>query len=377
MDYLISNLLATAPSGMWEKILMSFESAFMSFALSIIMLTIIIKIVMLPLDYFNRRINKKNAEMQAKMQPAMDAINKKFPNDKEKQNQKLAELYKKEKFNPIGSCLIMLVNLGLTLAIFFTLFNGLNAMASYKIKDQYENLQVSYVENYVLDNYDIKLDKEAIEKSGKTVYEVIKPYLDEMNAISDENQKKEIISTANQNVIKKYNGSDNNDKGVKESFLWIDNIWLADNPFVNSIPSFSSYASTAKLSNDEKKSEELKNVYEQIMNPLGETSGRANGYFILVVLSAVTAFLNQWLMTKVSKKDKDKGTKTPQNKLLLIVLPLIMGVFTLFYTTMFSLYIVASQVVSIATVPLLNAIGNAVDKRKAKKDEPTGRMKRI
>ena len=223
MDYLISNFLVQVPNGMWENIIIAFESAFGSFALSIIVLTICIKLVMSPIDYFNRRTNKKMADMQKRIQPQMEAINKKYANDAKIRNQKLGELYQKEKINPIGSCSIMLISMVLTLTIFITLFNGMNTMASYKIADQYEKLQIAYVTEYAQDN-NISLNQE-----GKTVYEICFPIIEDINKIEDETIKNDIISTANKNVELVY-------KETKQGFLWIDNIWLADSPLKNSIP---------------------------------------------------------------------------------------------------------------------------------------------
>ena len=259
----------------------------------------------------------------------------------------------------------MLINLGLTFAIFITLLNGMNAMASYKIATEFEALQTEYVAEYVSSNGG-NIYEEISANKEKSVYEICAPYIQQINAIADETEKNNIITKANENVAKKH-------KEVKESFLWIDNIWMADSPFANSIPSFDSFASTARLTKDQK-TEEYKQVYEQIMNPLRDTNGRANGYFILLVLCVGLSFLNQWLMTR---KQKQAGAQTG-GKAMLIIMPLLMGVFTLFYTTMFSLYLVSSQLVSIGLTPLINLISEKCDKNTQQKNQqPVGRMQRI
>lgn len=369
MDSIISGLLATMPTGLWEKIIVAFENAFGSFALSIIVLTVIIKLIMSPIDFFNRRTNKKMATMQQKIQGQVEAINKKYANDSKTKNQKLGELYQREKINPISSCLTMLINLGLTFAIFITLLNGMNAMASYKITTEFETLQQEYVLSYVTKTHSKNIYEEVKETPDKSVYEICKPYIDEMNAIENEETKNGVLAIANENVAKKH-------KEIKESFLWIDNIWIADSPFQNSIPSFDSFAGTAKLTKDQK-TDEYKQMYEQIMNPLRETNGRANGYFILLILCAGLSFLNQWLMMK---KQKQENPQAPANKAMLVIMPIFMGIFTLFYTTMFALYLVSSQVVSIALTPLINLISDKCDKRQqAKKDDKLSlkRMERV
>lgn len=365
MDSIISGLLATMPTGLWEKIIVAFENAFGSFALSIIVLTVIIKLVMSPIDFFNRRTNKKMATMQQKVKGQVEALNKKYANDKKTLNQKLGELYQREKINPMGSCFTMLINLGLTFAIFITLLNGMNAMASYKIATEFETLQTEYVASYVSENGGNIYD-EITANPDKSIYEICKPYMEQMNVIENEETKNGVLAIANENVAKKH-------KEIKEGFLWIDNIWIADSPFQNSIPSFDSYAGTARLTKDQK-TDEYRQIYEQIMNPLRETNGRANGYFILLILCAGLSFLNQWLMMK---KQKEENPQAPTNKAMLFIMPIFMGIFTLFYTTMFALYLVSSQLVSIGLTPLINLISDKCDKRQQAKQEDKNTVKRM
>ena len=85
------------------------------------------------------------------------------------------------------------------------------------------------------------------------------------------------------------------------------------------------------------------------MAPLAQTNGRVNGFFILLIITAGVSFLYQWLTVRQNKKD---GAVQQNSKATFIVMPLIMAMFTLFYTTMFALYLVASQLVSIALLPI-------------------------
>lgn len=353
MDYIISNLLVSAPGGLWEKIIMAFEGGIGSFAVSVILLTLIIKLLMSPVDFFNKRSNKNMAETQKRIQPQIEAINKKYAKDNNLRNQKLGELYKREKVNPMGSCFVMLINIALTFTIFLTLFNGMNAMASYKIASQYEQLQIAYVQEYAGDRLDLNQEK--------SVYEICLPFIKEIQT-ADQSVK----DNANQNVAEVYNET-------KEGFLWIKNIWLADSPFKNSIPSFSEYATVARLTNEERENEEYKQVYEQIMTPLKDTQGKTNGYFVLMVICGGVTFLNQWLMTRSQKVAA--GTKAKWGSM--IFMTVFMAFFTLFYTTMFSLYMITSQIVSLALIPLTNLVNDAIDKKRDQKKIPTDRLKRI
>ena len=54
----------------------------------------------------------------SKLQPQMQALQKKYANDKEKLNQKTAELYKKEHISPLSSCLPLLLTWPILIAVF-------------------------------------------------------------------------------------------------------------------------------------------------------------------------------------------------------------------------------------------------------------------
>ena len=89
-----------------------------NFGLAILALTLLIKIVFLPLA------NKSYASM-AKMkavQPEMMMIRERYADDKAKQQQALMELYKKEKINPLAGCLPILVQVPVFFALYKVLF---------------------------------------------------------------------------------------------------------------------------------------------------------------------------------------------------------------------------------------------------------------
>ena len=67
----MANLIALAvfPNGVWENVIFAFNSAFKNYALAVIILTLAIKLVTLPIDYFNRRSTKRMSEVQEKKVP--------------------------------------------------------------------------------------------------------------------------------------------------------------------------------------------------------------------------------------------------------------------------------------------------------------------
>ena len=74
---------------------------------SIVLFTLLIRMVLLPLDIKS----KKSMRATTKLQPKLQALQKKYANDKDKLNQKTMELYRKEHVSPTAGCLPMLISL--------------------------------------------------------------------------------------------------------------------------------------------------------------------------------------------------------------------------------------------------------------------------
>lgn len=93
-----------------------------SYGWSVILFTLLIRLVMMPLDIKSRRSMMRMNQVQ----PQMAALQKKYANDKEKLNVKMNELYKKEKINPLSGCLPMLIQL----PIMFCMFEAMRVVAN-------------------------------------------------------------------------------------------------------------------------------------------------------------------------------------------------------------------------------------------------------
>ena len=85
-----------------------------SWGWAMVVFTVMIRLVLTPLDIKSRASMRKTT----KLQPQMQALQKKYANDKEKLNQKTAELYKKEHVNPLSSCLPLLLTWPILIAVF-------------------------------------------------------------------------------------------------------------------------------------------------------------------------------------------------------------------------------------------------------------------
>lgn len=92
------------------------------FGWAIIALTIIIKLILLPLSAKSLRSQKALQEIQ----PKVDELKKKFKDNKEAMGKELMQLYRKEKVSPFSSCLPLLIQLPFLLAIFQVLRDGIS-----------------------------------------------------------------------------------------------------------------------------------------------------------------------------------------------------------------------------------------------------------
>src|SRR5260221_3030757 len=94
-----------------------FYRLFGNFGIAILLVTVLVKLLFFPLA------NKSYASM-AKMksvQPQLAALKERYPDDRQKQQQEMMEIYKKEKINPIAGCLPV----ALQIPVFFSLYKVL------------------------------------------------------------------------------------------------------------------------------------------------------------------------------------------------------------------------------------------------------------
>lgn len=91
---------------------------FGNFGVAIIGLTVIVKAVMFPLA------NKSYASMNRlrELQPKMKELQERYKDDKQQQQRAIMELYQKEKVNPLGGCLPILLQIPVFFALYKVLF---------------------------------------------------------------------------------------------------------------------------------------------------------------------------------------------------------------------------------------------------------------
>ncbi len=342
MDLLAITL--TKPTGFWEAIVFGMENGVKNYALALILVTIIIKLVMVPLDFVNKYTSKKSSRKQAEMKPELDKINAKYANDKNMMNQKTMECYKNHKFNVMGTCLGMLAYLVLTMVVFFTLFSSLNGISYYKIGDQFLQVREAYFATY---NIDVSGDTSALEA---------------YNLLSEED-KTALKETAEANALKTF-------EDTTTSFLWIKNIWIADST-TSPVMDYETFIEKSAITEEQITEEE----YNLVMGNIEGSVRDNNGYFILALLAAGLNFLSIYINTWISKAKAKKQGIDPaligqgSNKIMTIVMPIIMGVFTLFYNAAFGLYIVAGALIAVLTSPLVTMFVDMLEFEAIKKEQ--------
>ena len=102
-------------------ILIFFKNISGNFGVSIILLTLLIKLIFFPLA------NKSYVAMQKmkELQPQLLRIKETYKNDKVKLNQEMMALYKREKVNPAAGCLPILIQIPVFFALYKILFVSL------------------------------------------------------------------------------------------------------------------------------------------------------------------------------------------------------------------------------------------------------------
>lgn len=405
MDF-ISTALVTLkqPTGFWESILNAFKNGTGTYIVAVILVALIVRVIFALVDIINKKVNMKNADINNKMKPELEAIQKKYGYDQRLLQQKTNEIYKKYQFSMMSSCLPMLIAMILQFTVFLTLWNSLQAVSNYNIAEKYESMKNVYA-NVIVLNEDEPLKNELTSLSGQEynlsadidveanqlvvtiskqndgnaefrydykttwtneeIFELLNKYVlpepepenpdeTETTASYVDTGVNDIIKTLAENAAK-INYTEN-----QEGFLWIKNIYKAEGP---TSPLFTKKEITTYLSkfySAEEKEIEKTNDYEGKIfdcvigenESLKDIKQEKNGYYILTIIAVLTSFLSIWLSNKLMKnKNSVPGQNPGGSKFMYFMMPLIIGIFTFMYTSLFAIYLIVGQVVNIALTP--------------------------
>ena len=108
---------------------------FHDIGLAIILLTVIIRLILFPLSKQSIKAQKSLADLQ----PKMEEIKLKYKDDKEGMSKAMMQLYSENKVNPFSSCLPLLIQFPLLIAVYQVFKNGL--------KSENLNMLYSFINN--------------------------------------------------------------------------------------------------------------------------------------------------------------------------------------------------------------------------------------
>lgn len=349
----LTSLLAEAMTGNWiGDLLYAMYNAIGNFGWTVVVFTICLKVLVSPFDIWQKMATRKNNKAMRIMQPELDRIKSSYEGNPQMLNQKQRELYKKHGYSTLGACLPSLI----TLVIFFVVFSGFNACV------KYENKRI--------------VNELAIEYQAKV--------------LDAENADDMLISEAEQIMIDKYNTLSLNEKGKDRwKFIWVENVFMPDT-WADPIPSLDTYVNNGlgKLGiplDIDLNARGYDSPYDAVLGPMmelknkqGETGWKKfwdvehwNGYLILPVLSLVLSIISSKLLQgnqpTPTQTDKDGKGPNPEAsaKMMTYLMPLMMGIFSLFYSAAFTIYMFTNSLITV----LINVIFNLCAKRKDEAEE--------
>ncbi len=374
-----------------------------SVGVGIILFSVILKVIVLPFDVYQRvSMRKQNLKMKEN-QAKMEKLQKQYANDKDKYNQKVMEMYKESGISLFSSCLPMI----LSLIIFIVAINAFNAYSQYANVENYNRMVNAYnakVESVCkdLENGDygyryepMKTNEKNEVISNETYYfdidklyekEEIKTFVDAAQAANKDKTKKDAIveyftTQGQEAVLAAYK----TDVIKHTSFLWIKNIWATDASYKHPVLKFSEFEAEVSrqkfeigkgLTTDFTGLAQYTNAYkdnnyEIITGQLTTQKTQANGYYILILLSIGTILLQQWI-SMAGQKEQQKyssvdGVGASQQKMTMIIMTAMFAIFAFMYSSAFSIYMIMSNVLSLISTLIINKLVDISERKKEEK----------
>ena len=320
----VSLLLA---SDLWTIIIDFFAKTIVNYGWAIIIFTICLKLVLSPLDVFQRVSTQKQSRVMAVIQPEINALQEKYKNDREKLNQETNKLYKKYKVNVGGMCITMLVTMAISLIVLFTLYSSIRSYGTEKLYTTYQELDHAYVE-------------------AETEYATI---------TDTDLTQEEYIEEA---IMLKYN-----ELSEQNSWLWIKNVWKSDTN-TSQFVDFDDYADHFNLEGEDR--DLAKSRYDSITSTIIGDGKDNNGYYVIIIFAVLVSFLTQFLSTKLLAPKGQKMNLT--NKIMMAVIPITMLILAMTSNVVFTLYISTNSVMAAIISTIISLVLRRINKGKNDKD---------
>lgn len=283
---------------------------FHDYAVAIIILTVLIRLAMIPLDIKQ----KKSSRQMAKIQPELNSLKKRYANNQQMLQKKQQELQKREGVNPMAGCLPMLIQL----PIFFAFFGSLRILASEQT---------------------ITLLIDAMNNGAATVS--LPSWLWVNNLWQPDSGLATILP-------------------VGENFLK----FLQQNmQYIN--PQTLSLMQSEGLIQFSESSLVITPVYDNLVSQIIAASGKTgfyNGWFLLPIIAGASLFLQQ----KINNKLNPSMAEQQGGKMMLYFFPLFSVYICVISSAAFAIYWVAANIYALGQLIVVNKI---LDKNEKKKSE--------
>jgi len=116
MPYVLANVLQPLID-VFEQVLLFFHGLGAGWGMSIVLMTVAVRAVLLPLTF---KQFKSMAALQ-KLAPEMKVLQAKYKDDRQRLNQEMMKFYQENKVNPLSSCLPLLAQMPVFIALFYML----------------------------------------------------------------------------------------------------------------------------------------------------------------------------------------------------------------------------------------------------------------
>ncbi len=340
-----------------------------NFGWTIVAFTVILKLILSPLDIWQKLITRKNAKAMERMKPELEVLQAKYGDDKQKFQQEQMALYKREKYSTFGACLPTIV----TLVVFFVVFAGFREMVGWKFANDYQDCY---------NVYDTAMTAELGE--------------DWENYTADATRYAEAKDAAQTAVFEFYHSPE---QAESRGFLWVKNIFVPDS-WKTEVPDYLTVTGQSGMATSRITGVQA-DEYEAVMGKVLGTGGwgkdgKWNGFLILPILSLALSIISQKMLAPQTgdKKEKKsfkerieklknfgkpqqqgqngKDEKKPDQgqagmKVMQYMMPAITAIFAVMYSAAFGLYMLVSSLTSTLFQLAFNLVFKIVDKKKENK----------
>ncbi len=178
--------------------ILGFFTKYLGYIAGILVFALIVKIILFPLSIKQQ----KNSQKMAKLAPKQEAIRKKYAGRTDratqmKMNEEIQRLYAEEKFNPMGGCLPMLLQLPIILLLYTTINSPLTSMS--KTADYYvetSDIQAILTENAA--EYGIELGDKDISVTQAKALSIISNATYDFDGLSSVDEETKIVKVTDE-----------------------------------------------------------------------------------------------------------------------------------------------------------------------------------